>query len=137
MNIMSKLVAFLRRRSVRDALAIAVACLCTYAAARRFEIFDRIYAFIKINDAYDLDELIVVTFVFALLMVVYTLRRAQELKLETGKRQNAERVAADHAGLLATVFNNISQGIVMFDSAERLVVSNQHYLQMYKLSPMS
>ena len=67
---MSKLVAFLSRRSGRDTLAIAVACLCTYAAARQFGIFDRVYAFIMLNDAYDLDELIVVTFVFALLMVV-------------------------------------------------------------------
>ncbi len=132
---MSKLVAFLRRRSGRDTLAIAVACLCTYAAARQFGIFDRVYAFIMLNDAYDLDELIVVTFVFALLMVVYTLRRGQELKLETDKRQNVERLAADHAATLATVFNNISQGIVMFDSAERLVVCNRYYLQMYKFSP--
>ena len=31
--------------------------------------------------------------------------------------------------------NNMSQGLVMFDSSNRLVVSNQRYLEMYGLSP--
>jgi diguanylate cyclase (GGDEF)-like protein len=31
--------------------------------------------------------------------------------------------------------NNMSQGLVMFDSSARLVVSNQRYLEMYGLSP--
>jgi diguanylate cyclase (GGDEF)-like protein len=31
--------------------------------------------------------------------------------------------------------NNISQGLVMFDSSDRLVVCNQRYLDMYGLSP--
>ncbi len=31
--------------------------------------------------------------------------------------------------------NNISQGLLMFDAAERLVVCNERYLKMYGLSP--
>jgi diguanylate cyclase (GGDEF)-like protein len=31
--------------------------------------------------------------------------------------------------------NNMSQGLVMFDSSNRLIVSNQRYLEMYGLSP--
>src|SRR5262245_39326939 len=46
---------------------------------------------------------------------------------------------ADHrldakSRLLATAMNNMTQGVVMFDSAGRLLVCNQSYLDMYRLS---
>ena len=105
-----------------------------YIAARWLEVFDRIYAFVKRYDAYDLDELIVVGFVFGFLMLIYALRRAQEFNSEIHKREQAERKIDDHAMQLAMAVNNMPQGILMFDSAERLVVCNDHYLQMYNLS---
>src|SRR5262245_22902015 len=37
--------------------------------------------------------------------------------------------------LMATALDNMSQGVVMFDSAERLVVCNRRYIEMYRLSP--
>jgi diguanylate cyclase (GGDEF)-like protein/PAS domain S-box-containing protein len=37
--------------------------------------------------------------------------------------------------LLDTAVNNMSQGLVMFDAAERLLVCNRRYLEMYDLSP--
>ncbi len=37
--------------------------------------------------------------------------------------------------LLALTLNNMSQGVVMFDAAGRLVVCNERYLLMYGLSP--
>jgi methyl-accepting chemotaxis protein len=37
--------------------------------------------------------------------------------------------------LLALTLNNMTQGVVMFDAAGRLVVRNDRYLQMYGLSP--
>ena len=39
------------------------------------------------------------------------------------------------AGLYALTLNNMTQGVVMFDAAGRLVVHNDRYLQMYGLSP--
>jgi methyl-accepting chemotaxis protein len=36
--------------------------------------------------------------------------------------------------LLTTAVNNMSQGLVMFDAAERLVVYNERYVEMYGLS---
>src|SRR5215208_1641883 len=35
---------------------------------------------------------------------------------------------------VASALNNMTQGVIMFDSAERLVVCNQRYLEMYGLS---
>jgi PAS domain S-box-containing protein len=37
--------------------------------------------------------------------------------------------------LLATAVNNVSQGVVMFDGRERMVVCNDRYMEMYGLSP--
>jgi diguanylate cyclase (GGDEF)-like protein len=35
---------------------------------------------------------------------------------------------------LDTALNNMSQGLIMFDAAERIVVCNDHYIEMYGLS---
>src|SRR5262249_19256967 len=42
--------------------------------------------------------------------------------------------AGRDSALLAVVLNNITQGVVMFDAAERLVVCNDRYIEMYGLS---
>jgi methyl-accepting chemotaxis protein len=46
----------------------------------------------------------------------------------------ADRRLDANSRLLATALNNMTQGVIMFDSAERLVVCNQRYLEMYGLS---
>jgi len=124
-----------RRRSVRDAVVIAGLCLLTYIAAATFDIFGHTYEFIKRYEAYELDEAIVVAIVFGFLMLIYALRRVQDLKQEIFNRRGAERNSANHALRLTTAINNMSQGLLMFDSAGRLVVCNDRYRQMYGLSP--
>jgi methyl-accepting chemotaxis protein len=47
----------------------------------------------------------------------------------------ADRRLDDKGRLLALALNNMTQGVVMFDSSGRLVVSNERYLAMYGLSP--
>ena len=47
----------------------------------------------------------------------------------------AHRRVGDQSALLVTALNNMSQGIVMFDAADRLLVYNNRYLEMYDLSP--
>ena len=47
----------------------------------------------------------------------------------------AAAVADRRQRRLAIAVNNMSQGLVMFDSAERLVACNDRYLQMYGLPP--
>jgi len=39
--------------------------------------------------------------------------------------------------LLDTALNNMSQGLLMFDSTESVVVCNNRYIEMYRLSPRS
>jgi diguanylate cyclase (GGDEF)-like protein/PAS domain S-box-containing protein len=47
----------------------------------------------------------------------------------------AAAVADRRQRRLASAVNNMSQGLVMFDAAERLVACNDRYLQMYGLPP--
>src|ERR1035437_1718505 len=130
-----KVLFSLRRRSVRDAVTIAGLCLVTYIAAATFDVFGQTYEFIKRYEAYELDEAIVVAIVVGFLMAIYALRRVQDLKREIFKRRDAERKSANHAVRLTTAVNNMTQGLLMFDSADRLVVCNERYIQMYGLSP--
>jgi len=46
----------------------------------------------------------------------------------------ADRRVGDKSLLLATALNNMTQGVVMFDTAERFVICNDRYLEMYNLS---
>jgi methyl-accepting chemotaxis protein len=45
------------------------------------------------------------------------------------------RASKRGGGLLSTVLDNLTQGVVMFDASERLVVCNRRYIEMYGLSP--
>ncbi len=47
----------------------------------------------------------------------------------------ADRRLDDKGRLLALALNNMTQGVIMFDIAGRLVVNNDRYLAMYGLSP--
>src|SRR5438270_4838792 len=47
----------------------------------------------------------------------------------------ADRRLDEKSRLLATALNNMTQGVVMFDAAGRLVVCNERYVAMYGLPP--
>ncbi len=42
---------------------------------------------------------------------------------------------ASDAALLSTVLNNMTQGVILFDAHERILVCNNRYVEMYGLSP--
>jgi methyl-accepting chemotaxis protein len=45
----------------------------------------------------------------------------------------ADRRVGDQSLLLSTALNNMTQGVIMFDAADRLVICNNRYLAMYDL----
>ena len=51
------------------------------------------------------------------------------------EQRRAEELLSEQKLQLDTALNNMSQGLNMFDAAGRLVVCNERYLQMYRLSP--
>jgi methyl-accepting chemotaxis protein len=61
-------------------------------------------------------------------VVVCVLALAAIITFLARRRKNTD-------GLLALALNNMTQGVVMFNTAGRLVVSNDRYLEIYGLSP--
>jgi diguanylate cyclase (GGDEF)-like protein len=51
------------------------------------------------------------------------------------QHQNSERRLALEKERLDTAINNMSQGLLLYDSDARIVLRNQRYLDMYNLSP--
>ena len=51
------------------------------------------------------------------------------------ERRHADQQLREQKLQLDTALNNMSQGLNMFDASGRLVVCNERYLQMYRLSP--
>ena len=49
-------------------------------------------------------------------------------------RSTGRYALGDDSVLLTIALNNMTQGVVMFDSSERLVVRNERYIEMYGLS---
>jgi len=51
------------------------------------------------------------------------------------QHQNSERRLALEKERLDTAINNMTQGLLLYDSDARIVLCNQRYLEMYDLSP--
>jgi diguanylate cyclase (GGDEF)-like protein len=68
----------------------------------------------------------VIVIAIVLFMIVRLLKQAH--------RQSKQRLALEKLRL-DTAINNMTQGLLMFDSSERLVVTNRRYLEIYGLSP--
>jgi diguanylate cyclase (GGDEF)-like protein len=49
--------------------------------------------------------------------------------------ENSRRTLEQDRATLETAINNMSQGLVLFDVAEQLMMCNRRYLEMYRLSP--
>jgi diguanylate cyclase (GGDEF)-like protein len=58
-----------------------------------------------------------------------------ELSQTKHQVQASERELQEQEFRLNTAINNMSQGLLLFDSFERIVVCNQRYIEMYGLSP--
>src|ERR1700730_5748666 len=94
-----------RHRNFRDAAAVASICVATYFAARWLEIFNLHGTLEKRFQAYSIFDLIVVAFVFSLLMLVYALRRAQDFKTESRRRDASFRLLFDNNPIAMSLFD--------------------------------
>lgn len=67
---------------------------------------------------------------------IRSLKRHHELVRIRAEQAEAEKIREQNLRFDAAL-NNMSQGLLMFDSSARLVVCNSQYLQMYGLAPES
>jgi diguanylate cyclase (GGDEF)-like protein/PAS domain S-box-containing protein len=130
-NLAAILNAWWRRSGVRDALVIAGFAAAILAISAWLGRFKPAY------EQFDAD-IVIATFGFAAALcfsiTIYAFRRVQGLRLDRYERRQATLTNSEQAKRLSMVFDNIPQGILMFDSEKKLVVCNDYYLQMYNLS---
>lgn len=50
------------------------------------------------------------------------------------RRQRSVDVSGGNSALLSMVLNNMTQGVILFDAHERVLVCNDRYVEMYGLS---
>lgn len=79
-----------REPPVRDALIIGVLGLVTFILAAKFDVFERINAFAAAYEAWEIDELFLLSIILCLCGLIYTIRRLRELTAEIRARQAAE-----------------------------------------------
>jgi PAS domain-containing protein len=60
---------------------------------------------------------------------------ARRAAARAGKRPQSVKNAERDSQRLIAALNGMSQGVVMFDDNDRLVLCNERYLQLYDLSP--
>jgi diguanylate cyclase (GGDEF)-like protein len=82
-----------RRRDVRDALVIFGISAISYAVAEYSGLADSVFAFARDHPQYDLDDLLIVTFVLSFALIIHGYRRIQDLSREIKARRSAEAEA--------------------------------------------
>lgn len=123
-----------RLAGVRDALVIAGAGISVFVAIIWLDRFKQTQG---VSRQFDADMIVAIAgsaTALCFMAALYIFRRVQSLRFERTKRQQAALSNSEQARRLSMVFNNISQGILLFDTDKKLVVCNDYYLQMYNLS---
>jgi diguanylate cyclase (GGDEF)-like protein/PAS domain S-box-containing protein len=85
---------------------------------------DRVFSFLTVDHDWRITTLVGVIVILAALAVLNLLRQVRASGACTRHR-------------LDIALNNMHQGLVMFDASNRLVLYNERYLTMYRLSPGS
>jgi diguanylate cyclase (GGDEF)-like protein/PAS domain S-box-containing protein len=129
-----KINSWWRLAGVRDALVITGAGVSVFAAIVWLNRFNQSQ---DVSRQFDADVIVTLAGLATALCftaALYIFRRVQNLRLERIHRQQAALNNIEQARRLSMVFDNISQGILMFDADKKLVVCNDYYLRMYNLS---
>jgi diguanylate cyclase (GGDEF)-like protein/PAS domain S-box-containing protein len=78
--------------------------------------------------------LMVIAIVTSALLIIRMLRNHHALTKARVEQENAEKYRTQGL-VLDAALNNMSQGLAMFDSSERIILCNQRYVDMYELPP--
>jgi diguanylate cyclase (GGDEF)-like protein/PAS domain S-box-containing protein len=133
-NLDRKMNSWWRAAGVRDALAIVGAGISVFAAIVWLNRFQQTQ---DVSRQFDADMIVALAGLATALcftVALYVFRRMQDLRLERSRRRQTALSNSEQARRLSMVFDNISQGILMFDADKKLVVCNDYYLRMYNLS---
>jgi diguanylate cyclase (GGDEF)-like protein/PAS domain S-box-containing protein len=78
--------------------------------------------------------LIIIAIAAFAMLFIKMLRNHYALTRARAEQENAEKYR-NQSLILDAALNNMSQGLVMFDSTERIILCNQRYVDLYRLPP--
>lgn len=78
-------------RARRDVLIIAILCIVVLVAAHLLEVFEHFSAWVLTYREFALDEIVTVFVFLAFALIIYSIRRKGEFKIEVTERQRAEK----------------------------------------------
>jgi len=123
----------LKRRSVRDAAVILVCALVAYGVSEWFQVLSIVSDFQARYGDWGLDDLVTICVVLSIVLLIYGLRRLQDLSAENAARRNAEAEATKRIEdvikaqtFLDTIVDNVPATIVVRELPEgRFVLINR------------
>lgn len=86
----SSSVRLFRHRAVRDGIVIAFLAVAVFLISARFDVFDRIVAWVRDHQSWQLDEVFTVSMFLILAGFVFVLRRRNEIIEQIRARERAE-----------------------------------------------
>lgn len=112
---------------------MAAALMAIVIASVSFDLPAQLFRFAADHAQWRIDDLLFAGAMLVAALLIYMLRRRQELVGELKQRRSAqERLSRKKQDLDAAV-DHMPQGLVMYDRAARLVICNKRYAEMYGL----
>ena len=115
----------------RDACAIGLVVAIAYVIARQAEIGRKFFRFVVDHPDDNIDDPLILALALGVGAALFSIRRVRELRREIAARQAAEYQANAAVALLEDAVESISEGFVIFDQDDRLVMCNQQYRNIY------
>ncbi len=98
-----------RRQFAREQIWIGCIAIGLFAFSARFDIFDKIIAWVYRHDTWELDELFTVSIYLVFALGLYAWRRHKELREQMARRERAEAEKARLVPELESALAHVSQ----------------------------
>ena len=125
----------LHKKATRDACSVFLVAVIVYFLTDWSEVADKIFRFVADHPEYEVTDIFALVLALGAGSVWFSARRFRDLRHEVAARQQAEQDAKDAASLLEDAVESISEGFVIFDRDDRLVMCNQRYRDFYRNNP--
>ncbi len=124
-----------RRRDVMDAAAATAVLTAVFISSGYFSVPSKLLQLVADYAEWKIHDVLFVVAMFGVALLIYLLRRQQELASEVNMRRAAQGRLARRKQELDAAVDHMAQGLVMFDRAAKLVMCNKRYAEMYRLPP--
>ena len=119
------------RKISRDAGGVVLVAAIVYFLTDWSELADKTFRFVADHPEYEITDLFALILALGAGSIWFSVRRFRDLRHEVAARQQAEQRAKDAVTLVEDAVESISEGFVIFDRNDRLVLCNQRYRDLF------